>query len=115
MEDFIKLLQAASPMSVIALLAIIIFQLVKGENLIQLFRLKNKVNTNTQRGSASLDSIAVQLEKIAGNHLHDLPGIREDVTKILNRQEDMNKELNSQGQRMVRVETLLGIGVPEKH
>lgn len=62
-----------------------------------------------------LDEISLQLKTIASNHLHELPDIRKDITEILTIQKEMTKEQTNQGQRMVRVETMLGIGIPNKN
>lgn len=95
-------------MGVIGILSLILYQLIKGQEILGFLR------GNSMARRVTLNSISEQLKTIAGNHLHDLPGIRTDVTTLLNTQADISKELKEQGERMVRVETLLGIGVPTK-
>lgn len=111
LQPILQFLITATPLSVIALLGLIIFILVRGKA--PSILTGGKDNTEAVP-KATLASVAAQLEKIANNHLHDLPGIREDITKILSSQNTMEGKINLQSERMVRVETVLGIGVPEK-
>ena len=97
-SSIIKFADNASSLGVIALLAVIIFQLVKGNNVMDMFKTK---------GHKANQQIIERLDKIAGNHLHDLPGMREDMTKMMAKLDKLDDGQNLQGRQLVRIETTL--------
>lgn len=92
MEQIIDLAQNISPLGVIAILALVVYQLV------------TKSFFSKKESGVSLDSIAQQLNTIAGNHLHELPAMRADITEIKKDVKEMGKEMGGLGNRVTRLE-----------
>lgn len=88
-------------------MAIVIYQLVKNGNVISMLRGtqvndRQTVETKVGTDALNLEVLNAKLDALANNHLHDLPRIAETLDGIA-------KEQVSQGNRLVRVETLLSI------
>lgn len=101
MEALIHFAQTVSPLGVIAILAIIIFNLVNGR-----LRQSRKPKDDP---AISLTLLSQKLDTIAGNHLHDLPSMREDISEIKKSSNFIQKEQIKQGNRLTRVETILKV------
>lgn len=111
METLAKILQIAvamSPLAVIALALMIIFMLVRKEDTIRIFTRK-KPAVVQDNNTPHLEAIYGILNKIATNHLHELPDIRHDITEILTGQKEISKKVSEQGERLARVEGKIGI------
>ena len=106
-------IRSATYLSVISALVLVIYQLVKGKSVGDLFS-KTTPSDPAPQKTVMVESritegelILQRLDKIAGNHLHDLPGMREDMTKMMDTLSDIQKEQNKQGRQLVRLETTL--------
>lgn len=107
METFIETISKLSPLGVIAILAIIIYQLVKNGNVISLLRgtqVNDRQIVETKVGTDAIDlaTLNIKLDALANNHLHQLPEMKLTLDAIA-------KEQVAQGNRLVRVETILQV------
>lgn len=101
MESILLFLQTVSPIGVIALLALVIFVLVKdswGD------RKRNLVieDVGGNEDEITLLMLNSKLDKIADNHLHELPEMKQTLDRIEQKQ-------NSQGERLASVEASIKI------
>ena len=109
MEIITQILNACSkltPVAVIAFALVIIFMLVRKEELPSILTKKPR-----DKESSDMSKVLAALDKIANNHLHELPDIRHDVTSILDGQKELVRIQNEQGQRLARVEGVLKINL----
>ena len=103
MESLLTFAKEVSPIGVIALLVIVILQLVRSSGIIVKLRGtqindKEKVFNKEITDSVDLNSLNIKLDKIANNHLHELP----ELTRAVHRIEE---EQIKQGNRLTSVET----------
>lgn len=112
-ETLSKILQIAtamSPLAVIALALMIIFMLVRKEDIMRIFTRKKPADV-LPADTQHLEAIYAILNKIATNHLHELPDMRKDLTSILEGQKEMSKAIGQQGERLAKVEGVLKINI----
>lgn len=107
MEPILLFAKEASPIGVIALLVIVILQLVRSSGIIVKLRGtqvndKDKVSNKEINDNIDMNMLNLKLDKIANNHLHELP----EMKKTLDRIESVQRE---QGERLACVETTVKI------
>ena len=107
MKEILAFANTASPIGVIALLAIVILQLVKNSGIIgklrgtqmnDAYKVANKEITE----KIDLFTLNAKLDKIANNHLHELPEMKKTLDRIEEKQ-------GLQGERLSCVETAIKI------
>ena len=117
MEAIIEFAKHANVTVILALAMIaIILLLLDGNkgifNMLKNIFKKQKLNTYKIEGSkATLDTIAKQLETIAGNHLHELPQISKDITEIKRTVGEIQNKQNTDSSRISKIEGFLKINV----
>lgn len=104
--SIIEFAKTVSPLGVIAILSIIIYQLIRPW--FERTRKMEKIEFENNE-FVDLSLLNRKLDKIAGNHLHDLPNMRSDVSSIKESVGIIQKEQIKQGNRLTRVETILKI------
>lgn len=105
MEEILKIANTVSPLGVIALCIVVIYQLVRNTGIIQKLRGTQMDDKSTVSNKVATDAIDMavlnnKLDLLASNHLHELPRLVQVVDRI-------ETELNTQGNRLIRVETKL--------
>ena len=103
MNEILAFAQSASPLGVIALLVIVIFQLVGGKNVIDKIRgvQKDKAELLDEK-IVTLESLNRKISTIANNHLHELPEMKKTIDKIAT---DVSFIKDNYGNRLTAVET----------
>lgn len=105
MEFFYSFIQTVSPLGVIAILCIIIFQLVDGKKLMQRIRGTQQDRENIQTGTIiTLATLNGKIDKVMGNHLHELPEMKASIDRI---ESTVNELKDNFGNRLTRVETII--------
>lgn len=99
MNEIFEFSKTASPMVLLALCLVIILMLLLGNEKFTLINIFRSKDTGIK---PSLSTITKQLEKIAGNHLHELPEMKVTLDKI-------REEQIEQGNRLTKVETKVDI------
>jgi hypothetical protein len=109
--DFAK---NSTPTILICLCLVIIIMLLLSKadiNFAKLFRGQNLTQYKVEGAKTTLDSLAKQLDTIAGNHLHELPEMNRNITAI---QQTVNKIQAKQAldsERLAKVEGYLKINI----
>lgn len=103
METILTFAQTISPLGIIALLVIVIYQLVQNTGIIGKLRGtqmddKSTVASKTLTDNVDLAVLNSKLDSIANNHLHELPEMKLQLDRMEGRQQE-------QGERLTRVET----------
>lgn len=101
METILTFAQTVSPIGVIALLVIVVFQLTGGKNLVDKFK-GTQVPKENNNDTVNLDTINKKLNLIASNHLHELPDMKLALDRIELKQSE-------QGERLAGVEAKIQI------
>lgn len=112
MEQILTFAKEATPTAITAILAVIIFYLVRNGGIISKLRGtqisdKDKVDNKEITDKIDLRVINEKLDKIATNHLHELPQIAETIKR-------MEVEQISQGNRLTKVETTVTLILDKK-
>lgn len=107
MEDILSFVKELSPLGVIALLAVAIIYLIKNGALIIKMRGtqvndKDKVSNKEITDNVDMMVLNTKLDKIANNHLHELPEMKKTLDRIESTQ-------TKQGERLAVVETTVKI------
>lgn len=105
MEDIIQFAQTVSPLGVIAILAIIIFQLVDGKGLMR--KIRGTQIDRTVNEAITLVSLNSKIDKIANNHLHELPDMKKSIDRIEYKLDEMTRIGSSHGERISKLEGVL--------
>lgn len=104
----------ATPTILICLCLIIIIMLISTDSrfsLTKIFKKQELTQYKVEGTKATLDSLAKQIETIAGNHLHELPEMNKNITSI---QETVNKiqvKQSIDSERLSKVEGYLKINI----
>lgn len=115
MEEILTFAKGANLTVILCLAMIAIIILLLGGNrgisimLGKIFRKQKLTDYKVEGGKASLDSIAKQLETIAGNHLHNLPQISKDIIEIKKSVKQVSYKQNRDSERIAKIEGRLGI------
>ncbi len=100
LEPILAFAKIVSPIGVIALLVIVILQLINGKGILE--RIRGPKLKNIETPQTDLLTLNAKLDKIANNHLHDLPSMKDSLERI-------EQELVKQGNRLTVVETTIKI------
>jgi hypothetical protein len=112
MKEILEIAKDISPIGIIAILAIIIWQLVKNSGVIGKIRgtqINDSDNVSNKEITDKIDlrTLNGKLDNLANNHLHELPRLIETVDR-------MEIKMNEQSERITRVETKLEFIIKEK-
>ena len=103
MNEILAFAQSASPLGVIALLVIVIFQLIGGKSVIDKIRGVQKDKAEIlDENKVTLESLNQKITTIANNHLHELPEMKRTIDKIAT---DVSFIKDNYGNRLTAVET----------
>jgi len=105
MKEIIEFAQTVSPLGVIAILAIIIFQLVDGKGLMK--KIRGTQVDRTVNEAITLISLNSKIDKIANNHLHELPDMKKSIDRIEQKMDSMIEKSSSHGERISKLEGVL--------
>lgn len=103
MSDILTFIQTATPTGIIALLCLIILYMIAGQKKMK------KLFQSMEPGNSEVpfQLIDKKLDKIMGNHLHELPEMKKLLDNLTNKVDDVAKEQVVQGNRLTRVETII--------
>ena len=105
MQQILTIAQTISPIGIIFIMAVIIYQLIKGKDILNsIFNTQQKKYPIIESNSVTLESLNEQVMKIADNHLHELPMMKVTIDKIAS---DVSFIKDNYGNRLTRVETIL--------
>ena len=107
MKELLEFANDVSPLGVIAILAIVIWQLTKNSGVIQKIRGtqindKDKVSNQGSTDTIDLGVLNKKLDLLASNHLHELPEMKRTLDRIESKQE-------KQGERLAGLEAQVDI------
>lgn len=107
MEDLkliLQVAQAISPLGIIFLLVVVIYNMTAGKNFTAFFR-KSAVDEKGEK--ITIESLHLKLNKIATNHLHGLPEMERTLERIEQGQKDMTTAQTRTNEILIEVKTLL--------
>lgn len=107
MEELKLILQVAqtiSPIGIIFLLAVVIYNMTAGKNFTAFFR-KSAMDEKGEK--ITLESLHLKLNKIATNHLHGLPEMEKTLERLEQGQKDMLSGQTKTNEILIEVKTLL--------
>lgn len=107
MKEILEFANTLSPIGVIALLAIVILQITKNSGIIGKLRGTqmndaDKVANKEITEKIDLFTLNAKLDKIANNHLHELPEMKKTLDRIEEKQ-------SIQGERLAGVEATIKV------
>lgn len=121
-ETISTIFQVANTISPLGVIALCVFAIISqkkdgGFSLIKITRSdKSKEekkskdeNEEKEDSSITLTTISKRIEKIANNHLHDLPAMKEALDRIERKQDSQGTEQVRQGERLASVERAVDI------
>lgn len=114
MEEILNFAKHATPTILICLCLIIIIMLLLDKTEIKLsniFKKQSLTNYKVEGTKVTLNTLAKQIDTIAGNHLHELPEMNRNITSI---QETVNKiqiKQSVDSERLAKVEGYLKINI----
>jgi uncharacterized protein Yka (UPF0111/DUF47 family) len=116
MEDILSILQTASPLGIIALLVIVIFQLIGGKNIIDKIRGTQKEKyPSIENYMESIKQLSIQNETLLENHFkHEIPEMINSVNKIENKVDKIDEKVDKIGDRLLILETKFYISKEDK-
>ncbi len=114
MEELKTVLQVAqtiSPIGIIFLLALVIYNMTAGKNLLSFFKKTptdtDKIPLDNNGEKVTLESLHLKLNKIATNHLHSLPDMEKSLARIEQGQTKMLDTQTKTNEILIEVKTLL--------
>lgn len=116
MEAILDFAKNSNPTILLCLCLIIILLLVLGKEKMtstigNLFKKQSLTQYKVEGTKVSLDTIARQLDVIAGNHLHELPEMNKNITNIQKTVNDIQKKQNGDSERISKIEGYLKINI----
>lgn len=108
MHEIITFAQSASPLAVIALLAIIIFELTGGKGVINKIRGTQKEKyPSIEEYLKKMAELAKQNETLLENHFkHEIPDMVKSINRIETKVDDITKTQINQGLDIARLKAL---------
>jgi hypothetical protein len=111
MEALLTFAQTASPLAILALvvvvLAYVVFKTYKGENLIsKISDTQDEKYPLLMEHIQRFNNLDAKLEKIASNHLHDLPAMAKSIANIEHSMEKVVDKQISQGEDIAALKAL---------
>ena len=107
MNEILQFATQATPLMIIALLVIVVFQLVGGKNVINKIRgtQKEKYPELKDEHLKIMEAFVAQNEKFATNHMmHEIPDIKKEVSEI---KQDLKSVIAVQTDQGLKIATLL--------
>lgn len=115
MEAIIQFATKATPLALLAVaLIIIVLLLLPGNSAIsglitRVFKKQKMIEYKTESGLVTLQSLDKKLERIMGNHLHELPEMKRNMDQVLSKLDRITIKQNTDSERIARIEGKLDI------
>lgn len=115
METIIQFAKSATPLALLAVaLIIIVMLLLPGNSVLsslisRISRKQKLLEYKTENGIVTLQSLDKKIEKIMGNHLHELPEMKKNIDHVLAKLDRMSIKQSTDSERIARIEGKLDI------
>lgn len=113
-QSVLEFSKHATPLILLCLSLVIILLLIVDKDkvsLLNLFKKQSLTQYKIEGSKTTLESISKQLEVIAGNHLHELPQMNENINKMMGSLNNIQIKQNSDSERISKIEGFLKINI----